>query len=361
MREMEMAAGSRDLCFNVVPSPGESLSSLVSRLGALLRERDAVPQLVFVFGDCAAHEEVIRLFRRQLGAVDWPILWSAGLSCHGQALAGIQVIATQGMPGDCERVVVGGRVVGSCFSDGDAKHCLLGGLGPISVGEAPEKQAGETFDALGTALAQAGFSFSDIARTWFYNRDILAWYKEFNQVRTALYAKQKFRIGSLPASTAVSGANPLGAALGLGAWAVRPVHGSECVREIGSPMQCPAPAYGSSFSRAVEIKTGGLRRILVSGTASILPGGETAHRDDIQAQVKLTMEVIESLLDAQGMGLAHTRRAVAYCKRPEYALAFETWVKNADFPSLPYAAVHCDICRDDLLFEVELDAVEKIR
>ena len=54
---------------------------------------------------------------------------------------------------------------------------------------------------------------------------------------------------------------------------------------LPSPLQCPALEYGSSFSRAAELRTPGWRRVVVSGTASILPGShEVAHVGDVDAQ-----------------------------------------------------------------------------
>jgi len=129
-------------------------------------------------------------------------------------------------------------------------------------------------------------------------------------------------------------------------------------RAIPSPKQCPAPAYGSAFSRAVEIHSPGFRQVLISGTASIEPGGATAHVGDVQAQIDLTMEVVESILESRGMSLADTSRATAYFRSGSDAPRFIEWMERHEIRNLPVVHACCDICRDDLLFELELDAIQ---
>ena len=154
-----------------------------------------------------------------------------------------------------QRIRIDGRVVGSVFEDGAFRHCRLGGLAPKQNALPRAGQTKQTLDHLGEALARGGFNFANVVRTWFFLDDMLAWYDEFNQVRTQFYSGIKFRTGSLPASTGIGGRNPAGTALVAGAWAVEPLSAAAHAEEVASPLQCPAPAYGSSFSRAMEISS----------------------------------------------------------------------------------------------------------
>mgnify|MGYP001627459057 CR=1 FL=1 len=253
------------------------------------------------------------------------------------------------------RIRLGGRVVASVYEDGSARHCLLGGFGPSSTLLQPAAQTQQTLANLEAALEVAGFGLGDVIRTWFYNDAILDWYADFNRVRSALYRTIRFRTGSLPASTAVSGRNAAGAALMVAARALQPLSPDAEAHEVGSPPQCPAPAYGSSFSRAMELKVGTTRQLLISGTASIHPGGETAWVGNPARQVAMTMKVITAILHSRSMDWRDVTRAIAYCKHPAYRRHFDAWCA-AHGLELPVIAVHCDICRDDLLFELELDA-----
>jgi enamine deaminase RidA (YjgF/YER057c/UK114 family) len=100
------------------------------------------------------------------------------------------------------------------------------------------------------------------------------------------------------------------------------------------------------------------RRLLVSGTASIAPGGQTAHVGDPRRQIELTMEVVEAILRAREMTLADTTRATVYFKSAADLPLFAAWCARHSCDTLPAVHACCDICRDDLLFEIELDALK---
>jgi enamine deaminase RidA (YjgF/YER057c/UK114 family) len=337
------------------PRAGEPLTATFGRVAEELAAQEADLLNMFIFGSIAAREEINHAMRTALGEPHWPITWVEGLSCDGSALAGVQVFATSSRV--LTRVRLGGRVVGSVYEDGGARHCMLGGLGPTSLNLMRPAQVQQTLGNLEWALDMAGFTLADVLRTWFYNEDIVPWYGDFNRVRSAHYDSVAWRTGSSPASTGIGARNPSRAALVVGAWAVQPLDGAPVAREIGSPLQCPAPAYGSTFSRAVEIDSGGWRRLLVSGTASIHPDGRTAWIGNPMRQIDLTMEVIEALLQSRGMGFRDITRATAYFEHPLFQPYFVSWCKGRGLEGMPVVATNCDICRDDLLFELELDAV----
>lgn len=341
----------------LVPQSGEKADMLVARLAEELKRAESSVLMVMAYGSVEMHGVVVGMLARVLGGINWPLFWVEGASCFGGPLAGFQIFVLP--QGKIDRVRLGGSVVGSVFTDGGARHCLLGGLVPEDVSSPRAEQCEMFFESVIEALAQAGFSYGDIARTWFYNDEILSWYDDFNRVRTAFYAKQKFSCGSLPASTAVRGRNPRGAALTFGAWAVVKETADAAVQEVASPLQCPAPAYGSSFSRATEILSGGGKRLFVSGTASIEPGGKTVWQGNTTKQIALTMEVVEAILKPRGMSLRDVVRATAYFKHAADVEIFRNWLVAHGLAEMPVVPVHCDICRDDLLFEIELDACVK--
>ena len=338
--------------------PGEPITAVFNRLGESLAAQSAEVLSVMVYGSLDAHAAIEQAMRDSLGEATWPVTWVEGASCESAPLAGVQVYAVSSRP--VTRIWLGRRVVGSVYEDSGARYCLLGGLGPNSIELRRPAQGQQMFGNLEAALELAGFELADIIRTWFYNEDILAWYDDFNRVRSAHYANVRFRTGSIPASTGVSGRNPAQAGLAVAAWAMRPLGPNAHAQEIGSPLQCPAPAYGSSFARAMEIDSGGWRRLLVSGTASIFPDGRTAWTGNPFKQVDLTMEVVSAILHSRLMTFRDVTRAIAYFKHPLFKPYFDAWCAVRDLKHMPVVAVHCDICRDDLLFEIELDAcVEK--
>jgi enamine deaminase RidA (YjgF/YER057c/UK114 family) len=343
----------RQVAITVKPVAGESFSDLCHRLARQLDELGAAPLHLLAFGDVATGASATGVLRKAFGRVDWPVTWADGGDCDGKPIAGLQVHA---FTGDVERIEHDGRVVASVFTEGGARQCLMGGLTPADKPLSRAEQTLRTLDELQVVLVLAGFELADVVRTWFFLEDILSWYDDFNRARTQVYSGVKFRTGSLPASTGVGAKNPAGAALALAAWAYQPLDNRSRAFEVGSPLQCPAPAYGSSFSRALEISGSAGRQLFISGTASIAPGGATLWQNDIRRQVELTMEVVEAILSSRGFSLADLTRAVAYFKHEADAGALGAWCAERGLAPLPVVASHCAVCRDDLLFELEADA-----
>jgi len=273
-------------------------------------------------------------------------------------LAGAHITAVAGIIPSFKRSPSGTRVVEYVTECGS--YCrTFGVLTPNSTNEGYQHTL-DNLNELEDSLWLFGYKYNDIARTWFYNEDILSWYDPFNKARTEFYSSRKIFDGLLPASTGIGAPNPSGKKITSGAIAIKSPSKKIKVYEIESPLQCGAPEYGSSFSRAVEIDTPTSKRIMVSGTASIEPEGKTTFVDDIEKQVALTMKVISAILEARGLSLKDTVRSVIYCLRPEYYNSFKKWLQdnNIDFPHCPSFSI---VCRSDLLFEVELEAAINIQ
>lgn len=334
--------------------PGEPVAAVFERLGEQLSARAAEVAGLMVYGSVADMKSIALAMTEVLGERQWPVTWIEGKSCDGAILAGVQAFAVRNRP--VSRVRLGPKVVGSVYAAGGLRHCLLGGLGPTDRSLGATAQVRQTLGNLEWALDLAGFELADVVRTWFYNDNILGWYDDFNRVRSAHYAGVEWRSGSPPASTGIGARNTAGAALEMGAWAMRPLGGGRAAREIGSPLQCPAPAYGSAFSRAMEVVATDSRHLLVSGTASIHPGGETAWTGNVAGQVELTMEVVAAILRSRGLAYSDVTRATAYYRDPRDQPVFAAWAGSRGLERMPVVHTHSVICRDDLLFEIEIDA-----
>lgn len=304
-----------------------------------------------VFGGCAYHEDALAM----MGNVSWPLLWLQGDSCDGRHVAGTQALTVQGV--DIKRLEWKGRVVGSCWSDDDADYCLLAGVAPSDLAAPRETQARQVFDSLDYILALAGMGFNDVVRTWLFLDRLLDWYGEFNAVRTAFFEERGVFKHLVPASTGIGAANPAGAALAAGAFAIRPKHPGVKIMAVDSPLQCSALNYRSSFSRAVEIRFSDRRHLMISGTASIAPDGGSVHLDDVPAQIDLTMRVVEAILKSRGMDWNSAVRGIAYFQRMGDAPLLAQYCEERGIRNLPVINAHATVCRTDLLFEIEIDAI----
>ena len=271
-------------------------------------------------------------------------------------LTGVQMHAVKGAT--VERIEMNGRVVGSVLDDGFARHCHLGDLRPQNGSASPERQARETLELMEAALRSAGMEFSNVVRTWFYLDQILFWYGAFNNVRDEFFRERKMFDGLVPASTGIGGANAARTSVIADAYAVQPHANGVKITAVPSPLQCPALKYGSSFSRAVEVEMPDYRRLLISGTASIESTGKTAHVGDLPRQIDLTMDVVAAILASRRMNWGDVTRAVAYVKQGSQAHFFKDYCVAHGLDDLPTVTTENDICRDELLFEIEVDACQ---
>jgi len=333
-----------ELCVTAVPGDGADPGGMFAQAMEAVRAEGACIVSQDVFGVPAAHEAGMRDLAGACGRIDWPVSW-VGTGAAAGTIAGTQLHAVSGAA--VKRIAREGRIAASVYENESCRFCRLAGIrGDVSL--SPAAQARETFERIEALLDEAGMDFSHVVRTWMYLDDILSWYEDFNQVRTSFFTERDVFRGVVPASTGVGGSNPAGAAVVANAVAVEPKADRVRISSVASPLQCPATAYDSSFSRAVEIDAPGCRRLLISGTASIDSDGRSAHDGDVGKQVELTMNVVRAILESRRMDWRDVTRAVAYLKHGSDAIRL---------PALPVITVENDICRDDLLFEIEVDAV----
>jgi enamine deaminase RidA (YjgF/YER057c/UK114 family) len=326
------------------------------RLGECLEQ---IPNASIVkqdmFGLDGELDEVVKTCAPLFGRHEWPVTRVSAGGPAGNPFAGIHTCLISGT--DVRTIRCGGRAIGATYEDDYAQYCVLADIRPDDPSRPRTEQARRTFELMEEALAGAKMKFTHVVRTWIYLDSILEWYADFNEVRAAFYEEAGVFDRFAPASTGVGSANPAHTAVVADALAVKAKSDRVMIRPVPSPLQCSALDYGSSFSRAVEIGTPDCRRLLVSGTASIDPSGRTVHVGDVDAQVELTMRVVEKILESRRMRWEDVTRAIAYFKRSEDMAAFTRWAARRGFPQLPLVVAESDICRGDLLFEIDVDAV----
>ncbi len=307
-----------------------------------------------VFGGCGFEQAA----RARMGGAEWPLLWLQGDVSSETHISGTQAFVIEGQ--SPRHIALSGQLVGSVWSDADADFCLLAGVLPANSAESRGSQAISCFQQIEAALHKAGMDFSHVVRTWFFLDDLLAWYDEFNAARTEFFQGRGVFDRLIPASTGIGARNPAGMALAAGTLAIRPRHGRVHIAEVVSPLQCPATEYRSSFSRAVEVAFPDRRMLIVSGTASIAADGKSMFTNDVAKQIHLTLDVVEAILRSREMNWKNTVRAVGYFRDMDALPVFEACCCERGIPPLPVVPAHATVCRDDLLFEIELDAISTV-
>jgi enamine deaminase RidA (YjgF/YER057c/UK114 family) len=210
-------------------------------------------------------------------------------------------------------------------------------------------------------LGSCSAGMHDLVRTWIWLDGISEGYDRLNGARTARFrssglipASGKEPPAYLPASTCVGARTPAGGFCSADGLAVT---GAVRVVPLAGGLQPPAWGYGSAFSRGICLEEKECRQLFVSGTAAIDGEGRSLHPGDVRAQVEETFDVVRSLIAAEGAGFRDIRSATIYLKRGADLEVYDTVARRWGLGELPAVVVVADICRDELLFEMDALAV----
>jgi enamine deaminase RidA (YjgF/YER057c/UK114 family) len=256
----------------------------------------------------------------------------------------------------------------------------VGGVTPPSFAKSAYAQTKLTLDELARRLEASGASFHDVVRTWLYLGGIteaeheMERYRELNRARTEFFSEQEAKgrmavrrdgAAFYPAST---GIGMEGRGLTVSCLALQTHRADVRLQPLENPRQTSAFNYGSQFSakspkfsRAMAVVIGDYATTWISGTASIV-NSETVHVGDVERQTEQTIDNIEKLispenfarhgLDGAGAQLSDLAKIRVYVKRRE---DYETCraICERRFGPLPAIYALADVCRPDLLVEIE--------
>ena len=291
-----------------------------------------------------------------------PVTWIQGTPLQGCDFVGLQIWGISPRDGEaCVKTVenpVTGR--GRLWTGRGFRMLNLPGISG-QPGADRVVQATQMFTNMGLGLKAHGMKFTNILRTWIYVARLLDWYKELNSVRTTIYRQAGLGLEGgpvFPASTGIMGQSAEEECI-LDVLALD-ADDSAAARAIPisrSPRQDSSFNYGSSFSRGMTLEIEGRRTVFISGTASINTAGASTHIGDAEGQSLDTLMSIAAILEEQGGGLQNIASATLFCKNREAWEAWERVTKLLGVPALPKVSVLADVCRHDLLVEMEAVAV----
>ncbi len=268
-------------------------------------------------------------------------------------IAGIQIHAITGKSTP-QPLILDGKHVGRSYEQDGRQWLFISGLTAPEKGS-NELQARAVYHQAAQILHMHNMNFRNVARTWVWIRNILDWYDQFNTARTAFYQQENLVDNNgeshyLPASTGIGVAPADGGACGLDIIAIS--DGDKSIQSFHSSQdQNSAFSYGSAFARAVTVPMPSGPALLVSGTAAIDQNGLTEHHGDIRNQISATIQHIRALIDDAGWDEKQITSAIAYSKTPQIARIFSDEWSELNWPRVEMIA---DVCRDDLLFEMEV-------
>ena len=184
-------------------------------------------------------------------------------------------------------------------------------------------------------------------------------YRHFNAARKAAFRNSGAPpLHSVPAACALG--TPAGSPISIYFLAAR-----RPPTMIENPRQMSAYHYPRQyglnspiFSRACVLGEALGTNLFVSGTASIV-GHETIHEGDVAAQTRETIANIDALLNETNRVMGSTRYALdglkfkVYVREPEDLDAIAGTLSKALRPSTSVVYVRADVCREELLVEIE--------
>lgn len=241
--------------------------------------------------------------------------------------------------------------------------------------------ARESFSRMKQAYDRLGLSFNQIVRQWNYVGDIYRtneqhhqYYQLFNEARRSYYGQYRTAPG-YPAATGIGMAASGVAIESIALLSTGNVHAVA----VKNPLQSDAFRYGQQvlvgkpsagnrsnqtplFERARLIGCGSHSRLYISGTAAIT-GQETVAPGDVAEQTRVTIENLAAVSAPENLGAHYPLLAQA----PDSYRLVRVYVKNeadipvvesicgAHFGPVPMTIVCADICRENLLVEIEAE------
>jgi len=262
-----------------------------------------------------------------------------------------------------------------------AKEVWAAGLGNDLLLADTRKAAIEAFEMVAGILGQERMTFNDIVRQWNYIGNILKIkegyqnYQMFNEVRSEYFTKYR-TIHRFPSATGI------GMKLGgvyIDFCAIKNTEKLN-IKAVDNPNQINPYQYGQHvlkgliakgksvknpprFERALIIANNHGKTLFVSGTASII-GQETIGKGDVSEQTLVTIENINKLTDRVYLGqLTGQELSLGKCSLIRvYVRNQEDFTEVKDicskhYPGVPALFIEADICRDELLVEIEAEYI----
>jgi len=336
----------------------DQAKEVYAKIAQVLKEKNAqlFMERIFATADVTRTINDIRL--KEYSSIDDGVL-PAFLACKPSAIgsfAGVQVhaiISDQPL----EIIDIEDKPFGRFFGTDECKYLSISGLSFPKL-DNPSDQAQKMFDTTEEAMQKFGGDYHCVPRTWMWLGDILSWYDDFNAVRSKFFVERGLlgegSTQSMPASTGIGLGPDDGAACSMDLTAAIQPREIEYL-QAGGKQQC-AFEYGSAFSRASRAMTPAGETVFVSGTAAIDAAGITTNIGKAKEQIEDTITNIQAVLRDMNCSDDEVVHIMAYCKTPEVEKIFNEMTEKPDWP---WVIMVCDVCRDNLLFELEIAALPR--
>lgn len=368
--------------YDIFTAENKEFGCLVDELLNECSENDIVTRLIF-FGKPRNNEE----YSSRLAVIREKVKEKFGDACPAvsyvaqRPLVGELVLEVYRVGADFEGKIEYCDYKGIHYlriEDDEHRELVIGSLQGKNLNARILQQSDEVFTDLGELLEKEECNIHSITRQWNYIERITAFhgdhqhYQDFNDSRSHFYARTEWPQG-YPAATGIG--TQLGGVLVDVNAIVPKLPYFRCV-PLDNALQVAAHAYSQEvllgtedrvfkekttpkFERAKAVVGAERGLVYISGTAAIR--GEQSLTDvGILVQTGTTMENINYLISEENLkkagitpeGACQLEMLRVYLKNPEDVTAVKVYMEHL-FTKVPISYLLADVCRDELLIEIE--------
>lgn len=273
-------------------------------------------------------------------------------------------------PIDNVKIIYGNNYI--LLDNGIYRELISGGILPPDISAPHSVQSNAVFGQVEEILRNENFPVNSIVRQWNYIENISHIdegqqnYQVFNDSRSRFYAKADWTLG-YPAATGI------GTQSGGVMVEVIAIVGKDLINKaldnsfqiaahkysqgvlLGAVDPCTQEHTTPKFERGRIVGLADKQTIYISGTAAIR--GETSLiADDVTEQTRITMENIEHLIAPVMLTGSRTdfeyKLLRIYVKNPWQMEEVRSYMKS-NYPDVRKIYICADICREELLLEIE--------
>ena len=356
--------------YRILTSEEISFSGAVEELLAQLPENEPIFRLIF-FGSPGSNEEYLEQYAilcekvAKLSGQKMPVVSFVSQPVLNAALS-LEVHSCIPEDGDAVYYKSENGFHYVLLENRIARFLFAGAFRGKAITDPMEEQSTYAFQQIDNVLQKEQFPINSIIRQWNYIERITAFdginqhYQSFNNARADFYGKTEWKKG-YPAATGI-GTNMGGVLIDLDAVVL--ISDKAFITPIDNRLQVAAHAYSErvlenafskkktpKFERAKSLTVDDRRFVYVSGTAAIR--GEESLKDvGVGQQLRITMENIGELTGDAKLSLLRVYLKNK-CDFEESRDLLESMKLD-----IPVSYMWADICRNELLIEIEGIAIE---
>lgn len=352
----------------------EEINTLYEELINFIGEHKIKPVYEKVFGNLIFRDQFLS-FRTHLlksnNLKDSPLAYIEGKPISGAPISSILlygILATDNaIKIDYYHEPQTGNCIGTVIQTPKSRYLHLLGLRIENQEKlSPSQEFSSLYQSLSPYIRENNFTPADILRTWIYLKDIDKTYGNFNTARREFFQENKIEFtadfNELPASTCIGGKSAEQSEMTMNLTCIDKKWSPPQIKRIYNKYQNEAEGsqylFQPTFSRALLIEDENLTELQVSGTASINESGETVYLDDPYQQIKKTLINVGALLEQANMNFNDFTESTCFFKKEAYYQEFLAVVKELNIGDFGNTFVVGDVCRDNLLFELDGIAVK---